>query len=476
MPLNLCYLDAGKLRRKARDRMQRFVLIISLVWLVTGCNNSQPTPTAKSLDNPKRNLDQEASESDHQAKVYTTRMVELRDQALSYESAMKFEEAADVWRQIEHQVSSDFGENSWQAINAKIAHKNALRHAELMANYSAELNQMAVHQKQIKSAFANKQYAQALEQSQRLLNLQEPLFGDVSTVTARLKLQIGTLQQKLGQYEAALKNLHSGIEILRAKGIELHPELEVALSGLADIYSTQQKFRPAVANQKAATQLSGHMWGTDSLQYANQANQLGVIFHRAGNHDVAVNILNTAKEIRKNKLGAESLEYAHSCLNMGVALIAQQKLEEAQQQLSQARSIFGEKLGMANDYAVRCNAQLSTVTMLQNRPELAETLLQEIVDAGGESIPSSQLADYKFKLAIAQARQGKYKSAEPMLNEVLRRQHQIHGADSAQVSKTLNALAKVYQATHQKSKLDSVRKQLNQINRVASGNDFQPRY
>ena len=153
------------------------------------------------------------------------------------------------------------------------------------------------------------------------MQIEEPLCGDVSMDTARLKLQVGTLENKLGHDDLAIKNLHAGIEIFRGKGIELHPELETALANLGESYSRLKKFGPAVANQKSATQISGHMWGTESLQYANQANRLGVIFHRAGNNSVAVKILETAKQIRKQELGSQSIEFANSCLNLGLSLI-----------------------------------------------------------------------------------------------------------------------------------------------------------
>ena len=451
--------------------MTRFALIVVCVSLIAGCSDSEPVTSTQTA-----NQQFDAQSPETQARAYGKKLADLRDQARSLESEMNFAAAAEVWQRIQNQVSSDFGGNSWQAINAKIAHKAAQRNDQLKPNYSTELRQIASLQANIKSAFMRDQYSQALDLSGQLLRLQEPLFGEISMDIARLKLQIGTLQNKFSLDEPALQNLHAGVGIFRARGIELHPELEAALASLADIYTRQKKYRPAVANQKAATQLAGHLWGTDNLQYARQANQLGVIFHRAGNHSVAFDILNTAKQIRAEKLGTDSVEYAHSCLNLGIVTLSQQKLDQAQKLLVEARTIFGEKQGVADEYTIRSNAQLATVMMLQNRPDLAEKLLDEVVRAGGSSISTSQLVNYKYKLAIALARQGKYETAEPLLQEILGQQKTVHGSSSTQVASTLKALVKVYEATHQKSKLNSIREQLNQITRVASGDDFQARY
>ena len=445
--------------------MRRIALAIICISLVSGCRD--PQPVAENSATPHAH---------EQAEVYGMKLIQLRDQARGLEAELKFSKAAEVWNEIRGQIRSDFGDNSWQEINARIAHKAAIRNDLLLQEHRQELKKIAAIETQIRTAYERKQIQLALDLSQQLLELQQPLFGDVSMETARLQLQIGTMQHQLGQMKRALKNLHAGIEIFRSKGIELHPELEISLAKLAEIYSRQQKYRPAVANQKAATQISGHIWGTDSLQYASQANQLGVIFHRAGNDSVAFKILNTAKAIREDKQGKNSLDYAHSCLNLGIVSLSQQKLDEAQQYLDDARKLFVAQLGIANEYSIRANAQLATIMMLRNRPDVAEQLLNEVLQNAGGRVSTDRKLEYQYKLAIAMARQGRYARSEPLLQEVLGRQNTLYGATSQQSTSTMKALARLFEATHQKDKLAAIRKQLNQTARVAGGNDFQGRY
>ena len=449
--------------------MKKIVLLFACIAIATGCNDS--TPVANQSDSSS--VDEKTLE---QAREYGKRLLDLRDQARHFESEMNFSAAAEVWQQVVKRVSTDFGENSWQAINAKIAHKSAVKKQALKNQYARELAQIAALETGIVNAHQQQQTQRALELSRQLLALQQPLVGDVSMETARVKIQIGTLESKLELDELAQSNLHDGIEIFREKGIELHPELEAALASLADVYTRREKFAPAVANQKAATKIAGHIWGLDSLQYATQANQLGVIFHQAGNDDVAFDILDAAKTIREKKLGTDNLEYARSCLNTGIVALAQQKLIPAQEQLTVARNLFVQKLGPANDFSVRSSTQLATTMMLLNRPDITEKLLTEVVNAVGNSASREQMADYRYKLAIALARQGKYNQAEPMLQQTLNEQQTLHGATSTQAVNSMKALARLFEATHQKSKLAAIQGQINQVTRVADSSDFQPRY
>ena len=444
----------------------QLVALLLTATLIFGCSDSDSKPSAK-LSKP---------EVSDKAIAYGKQLAQLRDQARSLEQRLEFAKAAKIWQQVVDQVSAEFGENSWQSINAKVAHKSAARNQHLKADCASELKQIMSLQHKIRETFGRGQDQQALDLSRQLLALQEPLYGDVSMDTARLKLQIGSLAERLGLLDLALKNLHSGIEIFRSKGIELHPELEVSLATLANLYGKQAKYLPAVANQKAAVQIAGHIWGTKSLQYANQANQLGVLFHQAGNEDVAAGILEESKMIREQHLGDRSIEFAQSCLNLGIVRLAQQKLDLADQLLNQSRTLFVEHFGMENEYSIRCCSQLATVMMLSNRPEAAEKLLSDIVEIVGANDKSLELADYQYKLAIALARQAKYKQGEPLFLAALKQQQTMFGAGSDQAKTTMLALAKMYEATHQKQKLTAIRKKLNQTAHLASGNDFQPRY
>ena len=445
--------------------MKRITLFVVCAVFVAGCSDSTPVVDKAGREQVRQ-----------QVQEYGERLLELKNQARTLESQMQFAQAAEVWQQVASQIRNDFGENSWQAINARVAHKLALKKQSLKNEHSNELVEMATLEKEIVAAHRAQNSQKSLQLSQRLLSIIEPLLGDVSMETARLKMQIGAIENQLNLDESAAKNLHAGIEIFRDKGIELHPELETALASLASIYTKREKFGPAVANQKSATQIAGMIWGTDSLQYATQANQLGVIFHRAGNHKVAKDVLNSAKKIREQKLGGRSFEYAQSCLNLGIVALAQHNLNQAEKELTTARQLFVSQKGVENEFSIRCGVQLATALMLQNRPDSAEKILKQVVEATEKSASSKELADYRYKLSIALARQGKYKEAEPMLLQVLSKQISAQGAASQQALSTMKALARLYEATHQKEKLNAVRSQLNQTSRVASGSDFQPQY
>ena len=148
--------------------MKKIVLLFACIAIATGCNDS--TPVANQSDSSS--VDEKTLE---QAREYGKRLLDLRDQARHFESEMNFSAAAEVWQQVVKRVSTDFGENSWQAINAKIAHKSAVKKQALKNQYARELAQIAALETGIVNAHQQQQTQRALELSRQLLALQQPL-------------------------------------------------------------------------------------------------------------------------------------------------------------------------------------------------------------------------------------------------------------------------------------------------------------
>ena len=107
--------------------------------------------------------------------------------------------------------------------------------------------------------------------------------------------------------------------------------------------------------------------------------------------------------------------------------------------------------------------------MLNNQPELAEPLLNQLTEmtdkfSNGNSVA---IASAKYRYAVALCRQGKYETAEPILAEVLGIQKQELGLTNSATNQTLKAYALLLKQTKQTEKIE----QLNQTIRTAQQQD-----
>ena len=262
------------------------------------------------------------------------------------------------------------------------------------------------------------------------------------------------------------------------RGYGDHPELQLAHAGLAAAYARKGQLAPAVANQKHATRIAGVIEGLQSTEYATQANQLGVLYHQAGNLQVAHDILQATKAIRGRVLGQRSTAFGHSCMNLGVVALDQKQLDEAEENFTVAEQIFAAEFGAGNSLSSRSKSHLATIQMLRNRPDLAERFLRDVVDdlAEAESSDSEGLLAHRYRLAIALARQGKYEDAGPLLESVIDQQRQRFGESDPRTMKSLKAYVLLLESSHQNDAAKAIRQQINRVAKSASGNDFQPLY
>ena len=250
----------------------------------------------------------------------------------------------------------------------------------------------------------------------------------------------------------------------------VHPDLELAHHELGQLYLNKDSFGPAISNLKASTRLASKIWGDASLMYARGANQLGVAYHRAGQNATALEIHKAAELIRVHKLGEDDPLVAHSRLNMASANFDMRAYGAAEEDLKKAVAAFDvadpaqahlKNLGLA---------RLSTVYMLTNRPNQAEPILADLLklQEADEKAPPIDLADLQYRLGIAQARQGKYDAAEPILREAYATQKRIEGPSGKSTIKSMQAIALLLKQTRRTEESTQLE---NEIRRVAKHSD-----
>ncbi|MEM7455598.1 MAG: tetratricopeptide repeat protein, partial [Planctomycetota bacterium] len=309
--------------------------------------------------------------------------------------------------------------------------------------------------------------AESIISIEEMIVVAETLFGEEAPIVGKLNCQLAGIRQTAGDMDGASSNYHAGIDILREKYCPIHPEIVAAQSALANCYLEMGEFRTAIANLKASTSMAAQLFGEESLQYARQANQLGVAYYRGGDLDTAEQILKGAEAIRRQSLGEEHLLVGHSLLNVGIVMLDQRDYSSAVHCLERAESIFAGSTETSSELLFKSRNKLATVYMLIQQPDLAEPLLTLLIESRkaefGDDHPD--VAMFEFRYGIALARQGKYELAEPAFVHALEVQEEQLGLNNRETIKTIQAYAMLLARTGRE---DEAKAQAERIIRVAS--------
>ena len=448
-----------------------FRIVCALMILFAGCSRST---TEVKNDKAEKQIAPSRMALIKETEQFNNDLSSLNELAKQKESAFDFAAAATVWGQVHQLVSKRFGEGSWQSLNAKIAHDLAFTKSEFSSSQLETVKQVQGFFQDFKQALNNQQLQDALSIGDDITKLSKQLYGIKSVQVAQALFQSARIESRLKKFQEAAKKFHQAIEIFRAHGFGNHPEMELAHSGLANAYVQQSKLTPASANQKEATRIAGQIWGRDSLDFAVQANQLGVIYHRAGNLDVAFEILDHARAIREELLGTEHAIYAHSCLNLGAVMLDLNRPDNAEGYLKKALEIFDRDFGTDESITHRAKSHLATIYMLRKHPDQAEPLLQSLA----QTLPpgSDEQLSHQYRLSIAYAKQGKYDLAKPLLETTIQQQKEQFGSADERTINSLRAYALVLERTHQSDAADTVKQHINRVAGQVDSQDFQTRY
>ncbi|MEM9411158.1 MAG: tetratricopeptide repeat protein, partial [Planctomycetota bacterium] len=284
-----------------------------IACLVLGCSQSNtPSGSDNNQQEPATASNQTITPTAGPAKVGQSAqdLESLTRLAKQYESTQEFTKAATIWGQVEQLVAEQFGNKSWQAQNATMAYRKAIDKGQLTPDELQQLKVTVSHAEELQKLISNQELQSALDVCKQQSAIFSRVLGHDSIEVGQCSIQSATIQHQLGQLDNATKNYHHGIETLKSQGMLDHPELEIAHTGLAEIYASRMKLRPAISNQKEAARIAAVAWGDKSRKFASQANQLGVLYHRAGNLEVAFELLEHTKNLRESQFGNQHEAFA----------------------------------------------------------------------------------------------------------------------------------------------------------------------
>lgn len=445
-----------------------FIIFVALA----GCNPTEPD-SEKSSDLVRQSPQQQLAKADTDQE-FAENLAALTEQAQRYETELEFENAASEWKAIDTALSEKYGRESWQAANARLS---AII-CDMQLGFTGEQRHDSLRvqelQRQFRDATQQGDSQSAIKFADSSIEITESLFGGNSPLVGKQLLQLGVLYGQTDQAEQAVRTLNRANEILKKTFHAKHPDIERVHLELGRIYLDKGSFGPAISNLKMATSLAAELWGDDSLNFAQEANELAVAYQLAGQPQTSLKIHQAAELIRMRKLGPDHALVAHSRLNAAIACIDLKDYELAQKYLLQAIDGFQSQNQIEAHLLDRARGKLATVYMLNGQPELAEPLLQEMLQSQVSQFGTdhAEIAELQYRLGIAFAKQGKYDSAEPILRQALATQHRHLKPGNPKMMLSMKAMALLLQRTHRENESRQFLEEIERIARKSDSNDF----
>jgi CHAT domain-containing protein len=309
------------------------------------------------------------------------------------------------------------GTDHWQASDARLDWTTLAK----IAAWPAEDLALLKAPEQARELERRRQFAEARQLLEKLLDMQQRRLGNEHPWTARTHNFLGALSDRQGRYVEAERSFRMVLNIDRRSLGMQHPSTATNASWLGTVVQAQG--RPAEAEPffREALAIRRQVLGDDHRDTARSYNTLAGCLRAQARYAEAQPLYEQALALRRRVLGDDHAETSNSLLGMASNLKAQARYAEAGPMLQQVLAIRRRTLGDNHpDTAIACN-ELAGNLDFQGKHAEAETLYRESLGilrrARGDSHPDTARACNN--LAYNLNAQVRYAEAEPLYREAL---------------------------------------------------------
>jgi tetratricopeptide (TPR) repeat protein len=264
------------------------------------------------------------------------------------------------------------------------------------------------------------------EREQRIENLQELLDEFQSLPTEKRDFQTEyDLKDRLANM-FWITARHSEAETLRKELIAFikdknQQKYAEQLNNLALVYYAQGKYDEAIKLYQEALEIAKKTIGTEHSEYATRLHNLAYVYYIQGKYQETIKLYQEVLEIDKKTIGTEHPDYAKCLNNFASVYQAQGKYDKAIKLYQEALEIDKKTVGTEHpSYATHLN-NLANIYTEQGKYDEAITLYQEALEIDKKTIGTEhpEYAKHLNNLAYVYKAQGKYQDALPLYQEAL---------------------------------------------------------
>jgi len=325
----------------------------------------------------------------------------------------------------------------WVAV---VAQTEAALQAEIQEALQAELDpeaRMWLYGDHVKSLYPMGYMVAAEAYADTAITLATQLEAD--SALAVFQNRRGLVRYRTGQYEAALKDLHTAVATFEAIGDSSH--VSGTLRGVALVYDAQGKYDLALEVHQRTLMLERAL--QDTLMEAYALNNIGNVYYSLGDLHTGLRYYQDALAIYYDQHDTASI--LSSYINIGNVYGKQGDLEAALVQYCKAHElsqVFGDKL-----YGVYAEESVGSALAGLGRYQAAEGHLLTAQRQYAEMNNQTGLGRILINLADVYQQRDELPKARQTMEEALRIGRQIGAAENIQVA--LLGLGQIHLKQHQ---------------------------
>ena len=281
---------------------------------------------------------------------------------------------------------------------------------------------------------------------QRALRIREQQVGETHPQVAIALNGLAQLYYEQGKYAEAESLRQRALRILELQAGEMHPhEMVIALNGLAFVYAEQGKYAQAELLYQRALRIWEQQVGSEHPQKAYLLHGLAFVYAEQGKYVEAELLYQRALRIREQQLGLEHLKVAIVLNGLAQLYYEQGKYVEAELLYQRALRIWEQQVRSEHPQAAIALHGLANLYVEQGKYAQAEPLYQRALCIREQYLEPehSKTADVLHDFAGFQQAQGQTREAAFMYQRALVIRERVFGSDHHMTTETRERLQAV---------------------------------
>ncbi len=273
-------------------------------------------------------------------------------------------------------------------------------------------------------------------------------------VEAQMRLALGRVYRRLGQYEQARPLIERAIALQQEHLPPDHPERAEGFKQMGALLAAIDEFEAAETFLRQSLSIWNQQDGTRPLDRARTQHRLAYVLRRMGEYDQAEALHRDNMHLRRTGLGPMHPETLQSQQRLAITLHNQGAYAEAEAMYEQAIRGQREVLESPHPQLGVGLSSLGSIYMNQGRFQDAEPLLREALEMRralfGDAHETVGLT--MNNLAMTHRDQGNFDEAEQLFEETLAMRRELHDTPHTGTAMTLRELGTLYLYDDQPSK------------------------
>jgi eukaryotic-like serine/threonine-protein kinase len=293
-------------------------------------------------------------------------------------------------------------------------------------------------------------------------------------VEAELRNLIGTLYQRIGNYDQA-EQMHSAALAIRRKLFgSTSAEVAASLNDLGVELMAARKLSEAETAVGEALAIRRKLFGNGNGDTATSLNDLSAVYRETGRLKEAEAMAREALGIRRKLFGAEHLEVVDSLRNLCIILGDEGKWAESEAMAREVLAMRRKALGPEHPWVAAALADVAWAAGANGKLDEAETLEREALAMRQKLLPETHpdVAKSLYLVGDRMRQRGKLNESQSILIAALTIQRKLLGEENQASLDTLRSLASTLEAENKLGEAEAVHREILAVWRKRGENEI----